>query len=29
MKLIAKGASSEEKDELFFGAANKFYRLGL
>lgn len=29
LKLIAKGASAEEKHELFHGAANRFYRLGL
>jgi predicted TIM-barrel fold metal-dependent hydrolase len=29
LKLIVKGASAAEKDELFFGAANRFYRLGL
>jgi L-fuconolactonase len=29
LKLIAKGATADEKDELFFGAANRFYRLGL
>ena len=29
LKLIAKGATANEKDELFFGAANRFYRLGL
>ena len=29
LKLIAKGASADEKRELFFGTANRFYRLGL
>jgi predicted TIM-barrel fold metal-dependent hydrolase len=29
LKLIVKGASAAERDELFFGAANRFYRLGL
>jgi predicted TIM-barrel fold metal-dependent hydrolase len=29
LKLIAKGVSTDEKDELFFGTANRFYRLGL
>jgi len=29
LKLIAKGASADEKHELFFGTANRFYRLGL
>lgn len=29
LKLIAKGASKDEKHELFFGTANRFYRLGL
>jgi L-fuconolactonase len=29
LKLIVEGASAEEKDELFFGTANRFYRLGL
>jgi L-fuconolactonase len=29
LKLIVKDASAAEKDELFFGAANRFYRLGL
>ncbi len=29
LKLIAKGASAEEKADLFFGTANRFYRLGL
>jgi len=28
-KLMAKGASASEKHDLFFGAANRFYRLGL
>jgi L-fuconolactonase len=28
-KLIVKGASPEEKADLFFGTANRFYRLGL
>ena len=28
-KLLAKGASASEKNDLFFGAANRFYRLGL
>lgn len=29
LKRIAKGASADEKHELFFGTANRFYRLGL
>ena len=29
LKLIAKGATAAEKHELFFGTANRFYRLGL
>jgi len=29
MKRIAKGASADEKHDLFFGTANRFYRLGL
>ena len=29
LKLIAKGATADEKHELFFGTANRFYRLGL
>jgi L-fuconolactonase len=29
LKLTAKGASAQEKDDLFFGTANRFYRLGL
>jgi predicted TIM-barrel fold metal-dependent hydrolase len=29
LKLIARDATTDEKDELFFGAANRFYRLGL
>lgn len=29
LKLIAKDASKDEKQELFFGTANRFYRLGL
>lgn len=29
LKIIAKGASATEKYELFFGTANRFYRLGL
>ena len=29
LKLIAKSASADEKRELFFGTANRFYRLGL
>jgi predicted TIM-barrel fold metal-dependent hydrolase len=29
LKLTVKGASAEEKHELFFGTANRFYRLGL
>ena len=29
LKLIAKGASKDEKHDLFFGTANRFYRLGL
>jgi predicted TIM-barrel fold metal-dependent hydrolase len=29
LKLIAKGASKDEKHELFYGTANRFYRLGL
>ena len=29
LKLIAKGATATEKHELFFGTANRFYRLGL
>jgi hypothetical protein len=29
LKLIAKGATAAEKQELFFGTANRFYRLGL
>jgi predicted TIM-barrel fold metal-dependent hydrolase len=29
LKLIVRDATAEEKDELFFGAANRFYRLGL
>lgn len=29
LKLIARSASPEEKHELFFGSANRFYRLGL
>jgi L-fuconolactonase len=29
LKQIVKGATAAEKDELFFGAANRFYRLGL
>jgi len=29
LKLIVKGASVAEKDELFFGTANRFYRLNL
>jgi L-fuconolactonase len=29
LKLIVKGASAAEKDELFFGTANRFYRLNL
>jgi predicted TIM-barrel fold metal-dependent hydrolase len=29
MKLIAKGASAEEKHHLFFDTANRFYQLGL
>lgn len=28
-KLLAAGASASEKHDLFFGAANRFYRLGL
>ncbi len=28
-KILAKGASASEKHDLFFGAANRFYRLGL
>ena len=28
-KILAKGASAAEKHDLFFGAANRFYRLGL
>jgi predicted TIM-barrel fold metal-dependent hydrolase len=29
LKLIVRSASAAEKDELFFGTANRFYRLGL
>ncbi len=29
LKLSVKGASAAEKDDLFFGAANRFYKLGL
>lgn len=29
LKIIARGASDAEKAELFFGTANRFYRLGL
>ena len=29
LKLIAKSASADEKHDLFFGTANRFYRLGL
>jgi L-fuconolactonase len=29
LKLIAKDASAAERDDLFFGTANRFYRLGL
>jgi L-fuconolactonase len=29
LKLIAKSASGDEKHDLFFGTANRFYRLGL
>jgi len=29
LKLIAKDVSADEKHELFFGTANRFYRLGL
>jgi predicted TIM-barrel fold metal-dependent hydrolase len=29
LKLTAKNASADEKRELFFGTANRFYRLGL
>ena len=29
LKRVASGASADEKRELFFGTANRFYRLGL
>jgi predicted TIM-barrel fold metal-dependent hydrolase len=29
LKLIAKNATAAEKHELFYGTANRFYRLGL
>jgi predicted TIM-barrel fold metal-dependent hydrolase len=29
LKLTAAGASADEKHALFYGTANRFYRLGL
>jgi predicted TIM-barrel fold metal-dependent hydrolase len=29
LKLVARRYSAEERDEMFFGTANRFYRLGL